>query len=166
MRISQRRRLSCSCEEARRGLLRQSTWEEFLRQGDAREPRIEIAYDEARVRVRWLNELPEQAPTIAKRLIGGTLGLDLRIQVQHGEEWRLDLDGVDGRASLRSSLRIEAAETGCDVLLDGDFRLRGGPLNMAARFEGAAWDNVVRAVLVQDLLPLLCDGACRHPLTA
>lgn len=155
MKVSVRHDLAHPREDARSALFEGNTWERFLREGEALKSTVDLRPDEGRVRVAWTSPIAEDAPAIARRLVGNSVDLDLRIQVQHGEDWRLDLDGVDGQATLRSHLRMEPDGAGCRVLLDGDFCLRGGPFNVAARFEGPAWEHVVRAILVQDLLPLL-----------
>ncbi len=119
------------------------------------ERRIEL--DEDKGTIGWVNQLPDDVPGVVKSLVGRTVRIELRFQVQHGPEWRVDPDGLDGRAYLRSDLRVEFENGRCRVHVDGDFRLSGGPLNVAARFEGQAWQELVKPIFVEDLLPLLCE---------
>jgi hypothetical protein len=104
--------LPCQPEAVRTCLLSGRFWEEFLRNGDAIDPEIELDEEAHSAHVRWKVAIPKDVPKIVRVLVGSQVRLDLRLPLKNGEEWRLDLDA---RANASGRLRTNPQVNGIFV---------------------------------------------------
>lgn len=153
MKVSYERYIACTPTKIREVFLDEDFWRAFLRQGKAQDEEVSVDPDAALVRLAWKVSLPSDVPGLVKVLVGKSVRIELRMPLQHGEEWRLDLDArAKKKGELRSNLTIDAEGEGSVLRLAGRVKVHAGLLSGQA--EGPAWQEVIKPLVEEDLMPL------------